>query len=201
MAYKQYKVKKSDIIDRPTTVKNIAPVKGMFGKKRLEKLEKAIENRNRRIKRQVKALAGEYTPENYAKLARSGYLPAQIKADFSKISSIKDYNALMRILNADKTQEWKDARLKAMRNWMTKMVEKSIYVDKKIDPELFEKINSMSEKEILEFRKNNPEMIKDFFEWYVAPYIDGDARDYLWDSIRASLGMAPIENKQALFAL
>ena len=79
MAYKQYRVKKSDIIDRPTTVKNIAPVKGMFGKKRLEKLEKAIENRNRRIKRQVKALAGEYTPENYAKLARSGYLLQDIQ--------------------------------------------------------------------------------------------------------------------------
>lgn len=186
---------------KPTTVNNVAPVPGIIGKKRLEAMYKAVKNRNRRIRDTVTRLSGEYTQENYLKLARAGYLPGQMVIDFSGIKSIKEYNKLMKYLNMDKSKEWKAARLDAMRNWMATMVSKSLYITPDMDPELFARIAGMSEKDILAFRKNNPEMIKDFFEWYSAPFIDGDARDTLWDEMRQSLGMKPLEEKPTMYAV
>lgn len=194
-------VQTKQTVNAPTMVSNIQPVKGMFGEKRIADLEKAVRNRNRRIKEQVKKLAGEYNQENYAKLARSGYLPSQMKVDFSKVTSIKDYNMLMRMLTADKSKQWKEMRVSSMRNWMKSMVTKTTYIDKKMDPELFAKINSMSEKDIIRFRNENKDLVSDFFEWYKEPAIDVDERNWLWDSIRKSLGMEPLEDKPMMFAL
>lgn len=188
-------------LGKPTVVQNIKPVKGLIGKKRLEKLDKAIRNRDRRVRYQVKKMAGEYTPENYAKLARSGYLPSQIKVDFSKIKTIKDYNILMRMLEADKTPEWKSLRLHSMRKWISTMVAKNIYVTPDQDPELFNRLADMSEAEILQFRKDNPLLISDFFEWYNADSIESEERSWLWAAIREAVGLPPLDKEDLIYAL
>ena len=171
-------------------VENIAPVKGMIGKKRIEKLKKAVENRNRRVRYTVKKMTGEWNEENYLKLVRGQYVPPAVRVDFSKVRSIKDYNALMRMLEADKTKEWKDTRLNNMRNWLANSIKRSIWIDEEDDPELFEKIYSMSEQEILRYRMEHPELIKEIFEYYVDDdLIDADDRDFMWNKMRQTLGL------------
>ena len=171
-------------------VENIAPVKGMIGKKRIDKLKKAVENRNRRVRYTVKKMTGEWNEENYLKLVRGQYVPPAVRVDFSKIRSIKDYNALMRMLEADKTKEWKDTRLNNMRNWLANSIKRSIWIDEEDDPELFEKIYSMSEQEILRYRMEHPELIKEIFEYYVDDdLIDADDRDVMWNKMRQTLGL------------
>ena len=171
-------------------VENIAPVKGMIGKKRIDKLKKAVENRNRRVRYTVKKMTGEWNEENYLKLVRGQYVPPAVRVDFSKIRSIKDYNALMRMLEADKTKEWKDTRLNNMRNWLANSIKRSIWIDEEDDPELFEKIYSMSEQEILRYRMEHPELIKEIFEYYVDDdLIDADDRDFMWNKMRQTLGL------------
>lgn len=194
-------VKSVNRTSQPTIVENIAPVKGKFGTKRISDLEKAVKNRNRRIRYQVKRLAGEFTPENYAKLARSGYLPSALKVDFSQVKTVADYNLLMKMLTADKTKQWKGMRLDAMRNWMKAMVQKGAYVDRRMDSELYDFIDHMSELDILRFREENKDLVSDVFEWYAEPYIDLDERNWLWDSIRKSLGLPPVEDKPLMFAM
>lgn len=171
-------------------VENIAPVKGMIGKKRIDKLKKAVENRNRRVRYTVKKMTGEWNEENYLKLVRGQYVPPAVRVDFSKVRSIKDYNALMRMLEADKTKEWKDTRLNNMRNWLANSIKRSIWIDEEDDPELFEKIYSMSEQEILRYRMEHPELIKEIFEYYVDDdLIDADDRDFMWNKMRHTLGL------------
>lgn len=171
-------------------VSNIAPVKGMIGKKRIDQLKKAVENRNRRVRYTVKKMTGEWNEENYLKLVRGQYVPPAVRVDFSKITSLKDYNALMRMLEADKTREWKDTRLNNMRNWLANSIKRSIWIDESDDPELFEKIYSMSEQEILRYRMDHPELIKEIFEYYVDDQaIDADDRDYMWNRMRKALGL------------
>lgn len=171
-------------------VENIAPVKGMIGKKRIDKLKKAVENRNRRVRYTVKKMTGEWNEENYLKLVRGQYVPPAVRVDFSKVRSIKDYNALMRMLEADKTKEWKDTRLNNMRNWLANSIKRSIWIDEEDDPELFEKIYSMSEQEILRYRMEHPELIKEIFEYYVDDdLIDADDRDVMWNKMRQTLGL------------
>lgn len=171
-------------------VENIAPVKGMIGKKRIDKLKKAVENRNRRVRYTVKKMTGEWNEENYLKLVRGQYVPPAVRVDFSKVRSIKDYNALMRMLEADKTKEWKDTRLNNMRNWLANSIKRSIWIDEEDDPELFEKIYSMSEQEILRYRMEHPELIKEIFEYYVDDdLIDADDRDFMWNKMRQTLGL------------
>lgn len=171
-------------------VENIAPVKGMIGKKRIDKLKKAVENRNRRVRYTVKKMTGEWNEENYLKLVRGQYVPPAVRVDFSKVRSIKDYNALMRMLEADKTKEWKDTRLNNMRNWLANSIKRSIWIDEEDDPELFEKIYNMSEQEILRYRMEHPELIKEIFEYYVDDdLIDADDRDFMWNKMRQTLGL------------
>lgn len=171
-------------------VENISPVKGMIGKKRIDKLKKAVENRNRRVRYTVKKMTGEWNEENYLKLVRGQYVPPAVRVDFSKVRSIKDYNALMRMLEADKTKEWKDTRLNNMRNWLANSIKRSIWIDEEDDPELFEKIYSMSEQEILRYRMEHPELIKEIFEYYVDDdLIDADDRDFMWNKMRQTLGL------------
>lgn len=171
-------------------VSNIQPVKGMIGKTRIAKLKKAVENRNRRVRYTVKKLTGEWSEANYLKLVRGQYVPPAVRVDFSKIRSVKDYNALMRMLEADKTQEWKDVRLNSMRSWMKNSIKRSIWIDEEDDPELFEKISKMSEKEILQYRLSNPGLIKEIFEYYVDDdLIDADDRDIMWNRLRKAFGL------------
>lgn len=175
---------------KPAEVSNIQPVKGVIGKKRMADLAKAVNNRNRRIRYQVKRLAGEYSMENYAKLARAQYLPPMIKVDFSKIKTIKDYNALMRMLEADKTVEWKETRTNSMRRWLRNSIARSIWVNEEDDPEMFERIMKMSDREILEFRDANKDLIGDVFDYYVDDSgIDADDREYMWNRMRKALGL------------
>lgn len=175
---------------KPAEVSNIQPVKGVIGKKRMADLVKAVNNRNRRIRYQVKRLVGEYSVENYAKLARAQYLPPMIKVDFSKIKTIKDYNALMRMLEADKTVEWKQTRTNSMRMWLRNSIARSIWVNEEDDPEMFERIMKMSDREILEFRDANKDLIGDVFDYYVDDSgIDADDREYMWNRVRTALGL------------
>lgn len=175
---------------KPAEVKNIQPVKGVIGKKRMADLVKAVNNRNRRIRYQVKRLTGEYSMENYAKLARAQYLPPMIKVDFSKIKTIKDYNALMRMLEADKTVEWKQTRTNSMRMWLRNSIARSIWVNEEDDPEMFERIMKMSDREILEFKDANKDLIGDVFDYYVDDSgIDADDREYMWNRMRKALGL------------
>lgn len=174
-----------------TRVSNIGRVKGIIGDTRIANLEKAVKNRNARLRRQVKALTGEaYTYENYLKLSRAGYLPPVIRVDFSKITSVKDYNALMRMIEADKTPQWKADRLDAMRDWLKKSVKRSIWIDEDDDPELFQRINEMSEKEILAYRRDYKGLIGEIFDYYVDDQaIDADDRETMWVRIRRALGL------------
>lgn len=175
---------------KPAEVTDIQPVKGVIGKKRMADLRKAVNNRNRRIRYQVKRLTGEYSMENYAKLARAQYLPPMIKVDFRNIRSIKDYNALMRMLEADKTVEWKQTRTSSMRMWLRNSIARSIWVNEEDDPELFEKISKMSDREILEFKDANKDLIGDVFDYYVDDSgIDADDREYMWNRVRQALGL------------
>ena len=171
-------------------VTNLKPVEGLIGKKRLATLEKAVRNRNRRVRYTVKKLTGEWNEENYLKLVRGQYVPPAVRVDLSKITSVKDYNALVRMLEADKTKEWKDTRLNSMRNWLANSIKRSIWIDESDDPELFEKIYSMSEQEILQYRMANPSLVKRIFEYYVDDdLIDADDRDIMWNRIRKALGL------------
>lgn len=171
-------------------VTNLKPVEGLIGKKRLATLEKAVRNRNRRVRYTVKKLTGEWNEENYLKLVRGQYVPPAVRVDLSKITSVKDYNALVRMLEADKTKEWKDTRLNSMRNWLANSIKRSIWIDESDDPELFEKIYRMSEQEILAYRDDNKSLIKDIFEYYVDDQaIDADDRDYMWNRMRQALGL------------
>lgn len=175
---------------KPAEVSNIQPVKGVIGKKRMADLIKAVNNRNRRIRYQVKRLTGEYSMENYTKLARAQYLPPMIKVDFRNIRTIKDYNALMRMLEADKTVEWKQTRTNSMRKWLRNSITRSIWVNEEDDPELFERISKMSDREILEFRDANKDLIGDVFDYYVDDTgIDADDREYMWNRVRTALGL------------
>lgn len=174
-----------------TRVSNIGKVKGIIGDTRVANLQKAVKNRNARLRRQVKALTGEaYTYENYLKLSRAGYLPPVIRVDFSKIRSVKDYNALMRMIEADKTPAWKADRLDAMRNWLKKSIKRSIWIDEDDDPELFQRIEEMSEREILAYRRDYKGLIGEIFDYYVDDQaIDADDRDAMWIRIRRALGL------------
>lgn len=182
-------------------VENIAPVKGMIGKKRIEKLKKAVENRNRRVRYTVKKMTGEWNEENYLKLVRGQYVPPAVRVDFSKVTSIKDYNALMRMLEADKTKEWKETRLNNMRNWLANSIKRSIWIDEEDDPELFEKIRNMSEQDILRYRMEHPDLVKRIFEYYVDDdLIDADDRDVMWNKTREALGL-PGNKSSDMFAI
>lgn len=175
---------------KPAEVSNIQPVKGVIGKKRMADLIKAVNNRNRRIRYQVKRLTGEYSMENYAKLARAQYLPPMIKVDFRNIRTIKDYNALIRMLEADKTVEWKQTRTNSMRMWLRNSIARSIWVNEEDDPEMFERIMKMSDREILEFKDANKDLIGDVFDYYVDDTgIDADDREYMWNRMRKALGL------------
>lgn len=175
----------------PAKVANIGAVPGIIGKKRMADLEKAVRNRNARMRYQTKKLSGEYTYEKYVKLARAQYLPPVVRVDASKITSVKEYNALIRMLNADKTGEWKHNRLQAMRRWMRNSIARSIWVDEDMDPELFDRISKMSESEILRYREQNKDLIKDIFDEYEESAIDVDDRNDIWRRIRVALGLSP----------
>ena len=71
-------------------VTNLKPVEGLIGKKRLATLEKAVRNRNRRVRYTVKKLTGEWNEENYLKLVRGQYVPPAVRVDLSKITSVND---------------------------------------------------------------------------------------------------------------
>lgn len=177
-------------VNVPARVTNMGKVKGIIGTKRLNELQKAVKNRNARMRRQTARITGEkYTYENYLKLVRGQYLPPVVRVDLSKITSVKDYNALMRMLEADKTPAWKADRLDAMREWLKKSVKRSIWIDEDDDPELFERIESMSEKEILEYRRNYKGLISDIFDYYEEEAIDADDRDIMWARVRRALGL------------
>ena len=182
-------------------VSNIAPIKGMIGKKRIAELKKAVENRNRRVRYTVKKMTGEWNEENYLKLVRGQYVPPAVRVDFSKVTSIKDYNALMRMLEADKTKEWKETRLNNMRNWLANSIKRSIWIDEEDDPELFEKIRNMSEQDILRYRMEHPSLVKRIFEYYVDDdLIDADDRDIMWNKTREALGL-PGNKSSDMFAI
>lgn len=173
-----------------TEVKNIQKVAGVVGEKRAEALRKAIKNRNARMRRQTKQLAGEYNVKNALALIRGQYLPPMVRVDFSKVKSVKDYNTLMRMLEADKTPKWKGERLDKMREWLAKSVRRSIWIDDEDDPELFNRIYSMSEREIMQFRRDYKGLIGDIFDYYVDDQaIDSDDRDIMWARIRRAVGL------------
>lgn len=175
---------------KPAQVYNIRPVKGVIGQKRIAELKKAVNNRNARIRYQVRRIYGEYSMENYAKLARAQYVPPMIKVDFRNITTVKQYNALLRMLEADKSHEWKTNRTKAMRMWLRNSVARSIWVNEEDDPEMFEKIAEMSDREIMRFRDENKDLIGDVFEYYVDDSgIDVDDREYMWNRMRQALGL------------
>lgn len=189
-------------VNVPTRVTNVGAIKGIVGTKRLNALQKAIRNRNARMRRQTAKLTGEaYTYDNYLKLVRAGYLPPVIRVDMAKMRSVKDYNALMRMLEADKTTSWKSQRLDAMREWLEKSVKRSIWVDEEDDPELFERIREMSEKEILEFRRNYKGLIKDIFDYYEDEAIDADDRDVMWVRIRQAIGLTGPIGAEPIYAV
>lgn len=189
-------------VNVPTRVANIGKIKGIVGTKRLNELQKAVRNRNARMRRQTAKLTGEaYTYDNYLKLVRAGYLPPVIRVDMAKMTSIKDYNALMRMIEADKTPAWKSQRLDAMREWLSKSVKRSIWVDEEDDPELFERIDSMNEKEILDFRRDYKGLIGDIFDYYNEQAIDADDRDIMWVRIRQALGLTGPIGAEPIYAI
>lgn len=189
------------ITEKTTMVMNIAPVKGLFGEKRIAELKKAVKNRDRRIKRAVKDIKGEYNQENYAKLARAEYVPGRLIVDFSKVTTVKEYNDLMRMLKADSTKEWKAKRTEDMRDALAKTVIKSVNIDASVDPALFKAISKLSSRQITKMRMENPEFFKDIYDQYDNTYIDADVRDYLWDGIRQALGLKPLEEKPDVFVV
>lgn len=175
---------------RPAEVTNIKPVKGLFGEKRIAALERAVRNRNRRIRAQVAKMTGErYTPENYAKLARSQYVPGFIRIDFSKVTTVKEYNAIIRMLEADKSKAWKNTRTEQMRETLAKTIRRALSIDADDDPEMFAKIMTMSDSEIVSFRMSNKALISDIFEYYKGQDLDADDREWMWNRIREALGL------------
>lgn len=198
-AYSQ-KVKASNV---PTRITNMGKVKGIVGTKRLNELQKAVRNRNARMRRQTAKLTGEgYDYENYLKLVRAGYLPPVIRVDLSKVTSVKDYNALMRMLNADKTKAWRYERLTAMRDWLKKSIKRSIWIDEDDDPELFKHIDTMSEQDILNYRRDYKGLISDVFEYYTSDQaIDADDRDIMWTRIRQALGLTGAVGAKPIIAV
>lgn len=186
----------------PARITNMGKIKGIVGAKRLNILEKAVRNRNARMRRQTAKLTGEaYSYDNYLKLVRAGYLPPVVRVDLSKVTSVKDYNALMRMLEADKTPAWKSERLESMREWLSKSVKRSIWVDEDDDPELFERIEGMSEKEILDFRRDYKGLIGDIFDYYDEQAIDADDRDIMWVRIRQALGLTGAIGAEPIYAI
>lgn len=190
-----------DYANKTTVIRNVQPIKGIIGEKRLSDLEKAIRNRERRLRRQVKELTGSYSIENYQKMVRGEYLPSRIDIDFSAITSVREYNALMKMLNIDKTKAFKEKRTADMREALETTVRRAISIDASIDPELFARINEMSDKEIARIRMENPEFFKDIYDAYEASIIDLEMRDYLWDGIREAVGLVPLVDKPLRFAL
>lgn len=185
-----------------TEVKNIQKIAGIVGEKRANALRKAIRNRNARMRRQTKMMAGEYTAQNALALIRGQYIPPVVRVDFSKIKSVKDYNALMRMLEADKSTAWKSERRDKMRDWLANSIKRSIWIDEDDDPELFDRIYSMSEREIMAYRRDYKGLIGDIFEYYVDDQaIDADDRDAMWIKIRRALGLTGVIGDKPIYTL
>lgn len=181
----------------PTKVINIQPIPGVVGKKRIEALRKAVRNRNARMRRETKKIFGEYTPEYAQKLIQKQYLPGAIRVDFSKIKTLKEYNALMRMLELDKTKAWKTKRDFESRNWLKSAVENSLNIEPKDDPALFERIDKMTSTEVLMFALQNSKLIGDLFDYYGVIGQDVDERNKRWRDTREALGLTreiPNEN-------
>lgn len=171
-------------------ISNVKVVEGIADAEAVQKLKKAVINRNRRVRYTVKKMTGAWNEENYLKLVRGQYVPPAVRLDFSKLKSKSDLEAAMRMLESDKTKAWKETRLNNMRNWLANSIKRSIWIDEQDDPELFEKIYSMSEQEILQYRMANPGLVKRIFEYYVDDdLIDADDRDIMWNRIRKALGL------------
>lgn len=181
---------------RTVRIRNVEQKPGI-GKKRLENLDKAIRNRNRRLTAQVKNIMGEYTQENYYKLTKGQYVPALVTVDFSKVKTVKDYNALMRMLEADKTKQFKQLRTKQMRTTMQNIISRGLMIDADDDPELFKRISQMSDAEIIKMRRDNTDTLVKTFEYYRGEIaLEEDERQYYWNEWRKAVGLQPLVFKK-----
>lgn len=181
---------------RTVRIRNVEEKAGI-GKKRLENLDRAIRNRNRRLTAQVKNIMGEYTQENYYRLAKGQYVPALVDIDFSKIRTIKDYNALMRMLEADKTKQFKQLRTEQMRTTMQNIISRGLMIDADDDPELFKRISQMSDAEIIRMRRDNTDNLVKTFEYYRGEIaLEEDERQYYWNEWRKAVGLQPLVFKK-----
>lgn len=185
----------------PTKVINIKPIPGVVGKKRIEDLRKAVRNRNARIRRETKKIFGEYTPEKAQKLIQKQYLPGAVRVDFSKIKTLKDYNALMKMLELDKTKGWKTRRDFESRNWLKSAIENSLNIEYKDDPALFDRINRMSGTDVLFFAMQNAKLVGDLFDHYGVIEQDADARNKRWADTREALGLPREIPNENIFTL
>lgn len=189
---------------RTTSITNIATKKNI-GEKRIANLKKAIRNRDRRLTTWTKKMYPDEEKtlkERYTSLARGQYLPGMISIDFSHITTVKEYNALMRMLTADKTKAYKVQRTSQMRDWLKKAISKTIYITPEFDPELYAKINTLTDTEILRFRIDYPSLVKRVFDFYSDDsYITVEERDELWDKIRGAFGLGPKEDKTITMVL
>ena len=71
-------------------ISNVRVVEGIADAEAVQKLRKAVINRNRRVRYTVKKMTGAWNEENYLKLVRGQYVPLAVRLDFSKLKSKAD---------------------------------------------------------------------------------------------------------------
>ena len=160
--------------------KNTAVNKGgqpIIGKKRMEALKKASANYNRRAKRKLQKYFGEVSWEAANKYRRAeGRLVTDV--DISSIKTVKDYNAMIKWLNRDKTKAYKAEKTADRRDWMSTMLQVGYEMNPEDFPELFDLIEHMSGDQILLWQLSYPQLVKDSFRHYKTR--DRATRDSQW---------------------
>lgn len=190
-----------DSTQSASVVKNIQPVKGIIGKKRIADLKKAVANRNARYRRATKKIYGEYTHANADELVRRQYLPGYVRVDFSKIKTLKQYKELMNMLNFDKTKGWKAMRTIQAQEWLSSAVKNSFNIEYEDDPELFDAISKMSADEILRFSIENNELIGELFDHYGEINQNPEEREDRWARTREAFGLSPELGERNIFTV
>lgn len=177
---------------KSTVLKNKASAqKGVIGKVRMKNLETAVRNRNRRINYASKPLLEVNENASLQKLAQQGYIPGQLVVDLKQIKTVKDYNRMMRLLNEDKSKSARALRAKAQARSLRNSIVRSINIDESDDPELFEKLSKMSDRDIASLRLNNKTLIRDIYDEYKSSSaIDEYEQERLHSEIRMALGLS-----------
>lgn len=212
MAVKQKPASKTFV---PAVIRNLERIPGRnIFQKDIEELKREVKNYNQRMRYQVnkafKDKEGNWLPgygektfaEKYEILSQKQYIPPFIRVDFSKVRGQKDMDKLFDMLRKDTTGGFKARREIETGMWMEAMVKHSLNIEEDDDPELFNKIKSMSSFEIMQWSLENAKLVGDTFNKYdyVWQGITGDKGDAqerkdLWNDIRTSLGLEKVEWK------